>query len=175
MKKIFIITILILFAVFALFVQQYLNPLKIISENGFSFSYNKYFSIKESFVESSSYIQYSIKDPSINRSRISVSIPIKNGGGTASFKDQIKDLKDMKEKGLEGLPDLPEISDVVINGHDGREMVLKINNDYINQVITLIQLESKYSITPVLLVYTRYDEDSSLDETWNLILKTIRY
>ncbi len=72
------------------------------------------------------------------------------------------------------------IQPVVINGIKGESATYHLDEQLpgdqpVKADITEIYLSSQYPNTPIQLYYSRGDADTSLDETWGLILKTLKY
>ena len=171
-KKI-IIGFVILFILFGVGIAKYshFNSSYItFSGNNISFSYFKGVEF-EGRIVTSLYKIYNIRRAKIsgpNGSYIYIGEPIQNGEKEKTLADNVR----------------PEfislIQPVVINGLKGEFVTYRLDEQLpgdqpVHTDITKIYLSSQYTNTPISLFYSRSDTDSSLDETWNLILKTIKY
>lgn len=73
------------------------------------------------------------------------------------------------------------IKPIIINGLEGEFLTYRLDEQLpgdqpVHADITQIYLSnSEYPNTPITLSYSRSDVDNSLDKTWNLILKTLKY
>ncbi len=173
-KKI-IIGFVILFILFGVGIAKYshFNSSYItFSGNNISFSYSKEVNFEDLAITSNRlYKQYRIRRAQItgpDGSYISIYEPIQNSDKKSNLADNVR----------------PEfislIQPVVINGLKGEFVTYRLDEQLpgdqpVHADITKIYLSSQYTNTPISLFYSRSDTDSSLDETWNLILKTIRY
>lgn len=173
MKKLIIIGVIIV-ALGGIIAFQNIKRNKNISENGFSFSYPAALIIEHVYSEGANYSGYNITNPKqdkmLETSRITVSIPLADAGGTAPFSEQIKNNPSYP----------PTIHPVVINDHKGEYIIMRGDTDprnvppIHNQTISM-QLFTRYKTSPVLLTYFRYDSDSSLDQAWGIIKDTLKY
>lgn len=76
---------------------------------------------------------------------------------------------------------IPLIKPIVVNGLKGKSVTYHLDEQLpgdqpVQADITQIYLSNpEYSNTPITLSYSRSDVDNSLDKTWKLILRTLKY
>ncbi len=103
-----------------------------------------------------------------NGSYIWIGEPIKNNDKPRKLADNIR-------------PEFVSlIQPIVINDLEGESVTYHLNEQLpgdqpVRASITEIYLHSQYTNTPITLYYSKSDTDNSLDKTWNLILKTLKY
>lgn len=178
MEKKIIISLVVLFIVFALgTLYTYLKPLKTISKNGVSFSYPKTLSLENDSVAGFSYDHYFITNPLLGvtkRSTISISIPLDGTAKTRSLAEEVKSILELKDFSLK-----KDITNINIDGHNGEMIVYTAFNAESIPPFTITyiikQLKSKYSFVPIELKYVKLDSDSSLDQAWEVIQKTLKF
>jgi len=146
---------------------------KTFFQDGISFSYpkelNMELTINEFSVNSAGYADYKIQGSRVgyDMSYISISAPTKNTERKFSLSNRVR--SDI----------VPPIKSITINKLKGKYITYYLNEQLEGDVpvkanITKIFLSSKYPNAPIMLSYFRSDADPSLDETWNMILKTLK-
>lgn len=180
------ILFVILFGVAFFFFSEKNKPdssLVNVSENGVQFKYPKNL-IHQSHgptVSTSHYAVHTITSfngDSTNKSEIQILIPLAEAPGeTGPLSGRLKDFT------KEVIDTPPQIEHLSINGHDAEKLVIdtsKLKGNSLadgqkNDVMTTIELMSKYPNSYIALSYIRYDGDSSLDQAWQTIVSSLNY
>jgi len=143
-----------------------------ISDNGITFSFPKNLYVENLGVTSGkSYKSYRIYDrefPGVIGSNIRISIPINNN-------DALKELRDNLRPEFAAF-----ILPIVVNKHKGEFVTYHLSEQLpgdrpVQAQNTKIYLNSNYANTPLILSYTKYDGGNSLDDAWEMIIKTLEY
>lgn len=173
-KKIIIgsVIIFILFGVIMVKYSQFSSSYETFSSDVISFSYFKGVEFEKLGITSNNlYKEYRIRRAQVtgpDGSYIYIHEPIQNGEKMRNLASDIR------------TEFISLIKPVVINGLEGEFVTYKLDEQLpgdqsVNANITEIYLHSKYTNTPISLYYSRSHTDDSLDKTWEIIQKTLRY
>ena len=143
-----------------------------ISNNGTTFSLPKNLHVENLAISTDknykSYWIYDQEFPGVIGSNIYIYIPINNGESFKKLSDRIR-------------PEFAQlILPIIINGHKGEFSTYHLNEQLLGDrpvqaQETTIYLNSNYSNAPIILYYIKYDGGNSLDDAWEMIIKTLKY
>lgn len=161
----------------------YFRPYNVIKERGVSFKYPKGLEIKRDgggefnlgYITYEIVVKFKYEYP-VKESGISISIPTRDDAQSVTLSQTIAMDTTLKPENY-----LIPLQEITINGNKG--VIVKYRDDRVwpgepsvPGVDTIIHLESKYKNSPVMINYGENDADpDSLDQAWEMILKTLKY